>query len=191
MNPSVFFKRVGFLAVAGLAIYFAPKVIQYFGVKPIADWMKVLVFLFTVLFGVIFQLANKLAELADLQGLGYRRQRDVEPTVRAKISRLWMVAAFIGVAALLAVASSLVSTDSAVGYPLLYAALVAQVLSLYLVLFIPVWFEELRSFRWEIREQEKIAKDREALLKKMTEDSKEPFKPDENLESANKLYDDR
>lgn len=185
----IHFYLLGFLVVVPAGSYVVSLVIELIGVSFIADWSRFLTFLYGALITVVIQLITKTYSLGELEGLRSEQHFKAEKIVKEKARRLWALAGFY----LFAAATSLllplaVKISDSWGYYGAFVVGMALVLSIYLAARIPVWFEELREFKWKVEGQLKLEQEREALTDEMREHATKGFQPDDKMDGSKRVH---
>lgn len=167
--------------------YVTALVIELVEVTFIADWSRFLTFLYGALIAVIIQLITKTYSLGELEGLKAEQHFKAAEIVKEKARRLWALAGFylFGAAASLLLPLA-VKVGDAWGYYSAFLVSMALVLSLYFAARIPIWFEELREFKWKVEGQMKLEKERQELADDLREHAKD-FKPDDKLDGSKRV----
>lgn len=183
----VYLYVLGLFVVALVGAYVTNLVIELVGVSFIADWSRFLTFLYGALIAVIIQLITKTYSLGELDGLKAEQHFKAAEIVKEKARRLWALAGFylFGAAASLLLPVA-VKVGDAWGYYGAFLVSVALVLSLYFATRIPVWFEELREFKWKVEGQRKLEKERQELADELRGDAND-FKPDDRLDGSKRV----
>lgn len=185
MTGKVHFYLLGLFIVAPAGAYVTNLVIEHIGVDFIADWSRFLTFLYGALIAVLIQLITKIYNLGDLEGLRSEQHFKAAEIVKEKARRLWSLTGFY----LFAAAASLllplvIKIGHAWGYYGAFVVGVTLTLSLYFAARIPVWFEEVREFKWKVQGQMKLEKEREELVTEMRDQAVQGFKSDDKLDGS-------
>ena len=180
---------LGLLLAMAAGGYLTGLVIEHIGTAFLADWSRFLTFLYGALIAVLIQLIAKTDSLGDLEGLKAEQHFKATKIVKEKSRRLWALTGFYLLAAtaslLLPLADKL---GDGWGYYGAYTVCMALVLSLYLAARIPVWFEELREFKWKVQGQMKLEQEREKLVGEMRDHAAKGFQPDDKTDGSKRVH---
>ena len=133
----------------------------------IAKWgIGIFAFLWTVLLGFM----AKVSDVTDVPGITYEEHRRLDLIVKHKLRRLWSLSRLnVFASVLCSIPISTLENGTAVS-PWLCAAIGGLIgIGVFCVLLYETWLEELREFRSEMKEKERLSKSREELLKSMSE----------------------
>jgi len=185
MVGKIHFYLLGLFIVVPAGAYVTNLMIEYIGVEFIADWSRFLTFLYGALIAVTIQLITKIYNLGDLEGLRSEQHFKAAKIVKEKTRRLWLLTGFY----LFAAAASLllplvIKVGLAWGYYGAFVVGVSLTLSLYFAARIPIWFEEVREFKWKVQGQMKLENEREELAGEMRDQAVQGFKSDDKLDGS-------
>lgn len=184
----IYLYLLGLLVVVPAGGYITSLVVNLIGVSFIADWSRFLTFLYGALIAVVIQLITKTYNLGELEGLRAEQHFRAEKIVKEKARRLWALAGFYLFAATVSLLLPLaVKIGDSWGYYGAFVVGMALVLSIYLAARIPVWFEELREFKWKVEGQLKLEKERQTLADEMREHAEQGFKPDDKTDGGKRV----
>lgn len=161
-------RLISFVVFNAVLVYGISGLCDYMLLSEMASWTKFLSFMFGPLWAMVVLMITKIAELADLPGLEVEQQRRLESIVRPRQVQLWIYGWMNLFAGFLAVFASLVGTAFPWGKWVVMGSLLSVGWSLYFAWFIPGVFEEIRRFRWRVREEEKLSKARDTVLRDLS-----------------------
>lgn len=184
----VYLYVLGLIVTAFAGAYVTNLVIELVGVSFIAEWSRFLTFLYGALIAIVIQLITKTYSLGELEGLRAEQHFKAAEIVKQKARRLWALVGFylFGAAASLLL-SLAVKIGPAWGYYGAFLVSMALVLSLYFAGRIPVWFEELRDFKWRVEGQRKLEKERQELVTELREQGAKGFQPDDQTDGSKRV----
>ncbi len=178
---------LGLFVTTLVGAYMTNLVIEHVGVSFFAEWSRYLTFLYGALIAIVIQLITKTNSLGDLEGLKAKQHFKAAQIVKEKSYRLWVLAGFYLFAATASLLLPLaIKLGDSWGYWGAFVISMALVLSLYFAARIPVWFEELREFMWNVQGQMKLEKERQELAEELHGHAKD-FKPDDKLDGSKRV----
>lgn len=162
----MFFKATLCILLGSLVGLYVGVTYQPAQIAGFAKWgIGIFAFLWTVLLGFM----AKVSDVTDVPGITYEEHRRLDQIVKQKLQRLWFLCRVNVFASVLCSIPISTLESGTVVSPWLCATIGGLIgIGVFCVLLYETWLEELREFRSNMKEKERLSKAREEILKSMS-----------------------